>query len=90
MVMIALSSSLVGAVLGTRFRIQVLFPAVMLGLVVVAIVAALERSTIPTAAAAAIVYTVCLQLGYLGGLLTRFCMAAVRVASHRSIRSTTA
>jgi hypothetical protein len=90
MVMIALSSSLVGAVLGTRFRIQVLFPAVMLGLVVVAIVAALERSTISAAAAAAIVYTVCLQLGYLGGLLTRFCMAAVRVASHRSIRSTTA
>jgi hypothetical protein len=90
MVMIALSSSLIGAVLGTRFRIHVLFPAAMLGLALVAIVAALERSAISTAIAAAIVHAVCLQLGYLGGLFTRFCMAAARAASHRSMRSTTA
>jgi hypothetical protein len=89
MVMIALSSSLIGAVLGTRFRIHVLFPAAMLGLAVVATVAAFERSAISTAIAAAIVYAGCLQLGYLGGLFTRFCMAAARTASHRSMRSTT-
>ena len=89
MIMIALCSSLVGAVLGTRFRVQVLFPAAMAGLVVVAADAALKGSAISTAIAAAIVYAISLQLGYLGGLFTRFCMAAARVLSERSLRSTT-
>ncbi len=90
MVMIALCSSLVGAVLGTTFRVKVLFPAAMLGLVVVAAVAALKGSALSTAVAAAILCTVCLQFGYLGGLLTRFCMTAATTASHRPMRSTTA
>ena len=89
MVMIALCSSLIGAVLGTRFKVQVLFPATMLGLVVVAAVAAFKGSAISTAIAASIVYAISLQLGYIGGVFTRFCMAAARVASHRSLRSTT-
>ena len=89
MVMIALCSSLIGAVLGTRFRIEVLFPAAMLGLVIVATVAALKGSAMSSAIVAVIVWVISLQIGYLGGLFTRFCMAASRVASHRSLRSTT-
>jgi hypothetical protein len=42
MIMIALCSSLIGAVLGTRFRVQVLFPATAFGILVVAVMAALE------------------------------------------------
>ena len=42
MVMIALCSSLIGAVLGIRFRVQVLFPAAMFGLLTVAAVAAFK------------------------------------------------
>jgi hypothetical protein len=90
MVMIALCSSLIGAVLGTRFRIHVLFPAAALGLMIVAAVAALKGSATSSAIAAAIVFVSALQLGYLGGLFTRFCLAAARLANHRTLRSTTA
>ena len=90
MVMIAICSSLIGAVMGTRFKVQVLFPAAMLGCMTVAAVAVLKGSTISWAIAAAILCVVSLQIGYLGGLVTRFYMAASRVASHRSLRSTTA
>ena len=88
MVMIALCSSLIGAVLGTRFRVQALFPAAMLGFVIVATVAAFKGVSFSSAIMAAIVCSVALQIGYLGGLLTRFFMAASRVVSHRSLRST--
>jgi hypothetical protein len=90
MVMIALCSSLIGAVLGTRFRIHVLFPAAVLGLMIVAAVAALKGSPTSSAIVAAIVFVIALQVGYLGGLFTRFCLAAARLPSYRSLRSTTA
>lgn len=90
MVMIALCSSLIGAVLGTRFRIHVLFPAALLGFMLIAAVAALKGSSISSAIMATVVSAVALQIGYLGGLFTRFCLAAARLASHRSLRSTTA
>jgi hypothetical protein len=90
MVMIALCSSLIGAVLGTRFRIHVLLPAAVLGLMIVAAVAALKGSAASSAITAAIVFVITLQLGYLGGLFTRFCLAAARLASYRSLRSTIA
>ena len=87
--MIALCGSLVGAVLGIRFKVQVLFPTALFGFVIVAIVAALKGSAISSAAVAAIVCVIFLQIGYLGGLFTRFCMAAARVAFHSSLPSTT-
>lgn len=90
MVMIALCSSLIGAVLGTRFRIHVLFPAAVLGLVIVAAVAVFKGSAVSSTIGAAIVFVIALQVGYLGGLFTRFCLAAARLASYRSLRSTTA
>jgi hypothetical protein len=88
MVMIALCSSLVGAVMGTRFKVQVLFPAAMLGCVMVAAVAVFKGSAMSSTIAAAIVCVISLQIGYLGGLFTRFCMAASRGTFYRSLRST--
>lgn len=90
MVMIALCCSLIGAVLGTRFRIHVLFPAAVLSFMIVASVAALKGAPISSMIAALILSAVALQLGYLGGLFTRFCLVAARLASHRPLRSTTA
>jgi hypothetical protein len=89
MVMIALCSSLIGAVLGTRFRVLVLFPAAIVGFAIITTVAAFKGSAMSSAIVAAIVCVISLQIGYLGGLFTRFCMAASRLASHRSLRSTT-
>ena len=83
MVMIALCSSLIGAVLGTRLRVLVLFPATILGLLLIATVAAIQGLTVPSTIGAGIAMTICLQLGYLGGLFTRFCLAANRAVSAR-------
>ncbi|MBU6461121.1 MAG: hypothetical protein KGL35_28900 [Bradyrhizobium sp.] len=88
MVMIALCSSLVGAVLGMRFRIHALFPATVAGFMIVVIAAAAKGSPISSAIIAAIIFAAALQLGYLGGLFTRFCVAAARVVSRRTLRST--
>jgi hypothetical protein len=90
MIMIAICGSLIGAVLGIRFKVLVLFPAVLLGFVIVAAVAVLKCSAISSTIEAALVLVISLQIGYLGGLFTRFSMAASRLAFHRSLRSTTA
>jgi hypothetical protein len=90
MAMIALYSLLIGAVLGTRLRVYVLFPAAMLGLVIVVTVAVFTGSAVSSAVAAAIACVISLQIGYLIGLFTRFCMAASRGAFYRPLPSTVA
>ncbi|HEY1579301.1 MAG TPA: hypothetical protein VGF82_19715 [Terracidiphilus sp.] len=87
MVMIGLCSLLIGAVLGTRLRVKALFPAVVLGLVLVTAASAFKGSGAISALIGAAVWTVSLQFGYLGGLLSRYSMAASRLPLHRSLRS---
>ncbi|HVX77234.1 MAG TPA: hypothetical protein VHB49_13980 [Bradyrhizobium sp.] len=88
MAMIALCSSLIGAVLGTRFRVQVLFPAIAFGLLIVAIMAVLKGSSVWSAITAEFVCAVSLQIGYLGGLLASACMTVARAPLRRPLRST--
>jgi hypothetical protein len=90
MVMIALCGSLIGAVLGTRFKVQVLIPVAIFGCALIAAAAVLKGSAISSAILPAMICAISLQIGYLGGLFTRFYMAASRIASHRSMRSTAA
>ena len=87
MIMIALCSSLIGAVLGMRFKVQVLFPAAILGCSIVVAVALLKGSSMSSIIIAAIISVTSLQIGYLGGLLTRFYIAASRTTSDDSLRS---
>jgi hypothetical protein len=89
MMMIALSSSLIGAVLGTRLRVFVLLPFILLGLLLVTIVSAFNGVTIWWTLGAAALWAISLQLGYLGGLMARVCLASMRVApNRRSLHST--
>lgn len=88
--MIAIFSSLVGAVLGIRFRVYVLIPAMMLGFVIVAVIGGLKGAAISWYPISAAVCAVSLQLGYLGGIVTRYCLALARVRSQRALRSTVA
>ena len=90
MVMIALCSSLVGATLSTRFRVLVLIPAIVLGVVLVATSAVVKGSALSSAIGALAVWVVFLQLGYMGGLLTRHVLEAIGLAPHRPIHSTIA
>jgi len=88
MVMIALCGSLIGAVFGTRFKVYALLPTILLGLVLVAAIAAIRGAPLSAAIAAAAVWTVFLQFGYLGALLTQLCLTADRQPLRGSLRST--
>lgn len=90
MVMIAVCSALVGATLSTQYKVPALFPATVMGVALVTAVAVLKGSTVSATMSALAVWTICLQLGYLGGLLTRYCLEASGVAPSRSLHSTTA
>jgi hypothetical protein len=89
MLMAILCSSLVGAVLGTRFKVQVLFPVAPLAFFITAGIVGLSQATFEPALLAGIAAVVTLQIGYLGGLFTRWSIVAARVTSKRSMRSTT-
>ncbi len=89
MLMAVLCSSLVGAVLGVRFKVQVLFLVVPLALVATAGIVGVAQSALQPALLAGIAAAAALQIGYLGGLVTRFSIAAARLAPKRPLNSTT-
>lgn len=89
MLMAVLCSSLVGAVLGVRFKVQVLFLVVPLAFVATAGIVGVAQFAFQPALLAGIVAAVALQIGYLGGLFTRFSIAAARIAPKRPLSSTT-
>ena len=89
MLMAVLCSSLVGAVLGTRLKVKVLFLAAPLAFVATAGTIGIAQSTFGPALLAGTAAAVALQVGYLGGLLTRISLAAARVSPRQSLRSTT-
>jgi hypothetical protein len=90
MVMIALSSSLIGAALGIQYKVLALLPAAVIGATLVVVVAAFKGLAIVAALTAIGVWVLCLQLGYLGGLLTRYCLEATGLVLHRPLHSTIA
>jgi hypothetical protein len=87
MVMIAICSSLIGAVLGTRLKVLALLPAMLVGFALVLAVALINDAPASTALGAAAVWAICLQLGYCGGLLTRYCLTGSQMTSERPVRS---
>lgn len=89
MLMAVLCSSLVGAVLGIRFKVQVLFLAVPFAFVATAGIVGVAHFAVEPALLAGIAAAVALQIGYLGGLLTRFSIAAARIPPRSTLRSTT-
>ena len=80
MILLALSGLLIGAVTGTRLKIQVLVPVGAVGLAAVAATTVLAGWTLTSAILAAGGYLVAMQVGFLVGLLVRICMAALGFA----------
>jgi hypothetical protein len=76
MVMVAVCSALIGAILGTRFKVLILLPTIAVGIAFVIVVAVLRGSALPTAVGVAVTWGIFLQLGYLGGLVARLATAA--------------
>ena len=83
MLMTILLVFLTGAVLGLRFKVLVLVPA--MGLAIIAITATGMASGYSLAAVltAGVLALICVQIGYIGGLLTRYAMTLARVESER-------
>ena len=90
MIMAIIFNSLVGAVLGCRFKVRVLFLAAPLAFAMTTSVLEITQGTLGLALLGGVAAVITLQIGYLGGLFTRWSVAAAQTPSKRSMRSTTA
>jgi hypothetical protein len=90
MLMAILCNSLVGAVLGFRFKVKVLFPTAPLAFVATAGIMGITQAALAPALLGGVLAVIMLQIGYLGGLLSRWSVAAARTTPNRSLRSTPA
>jgi hypothetical protein len=87
MLMAVLCNSLVGAVLGMRFKVRVLFPVAPFVFAVTAGAVGLAQAAFLPALLAGILAVVTLQIGYLGGLFTRWSVVAARLSPKRRLRT---
>ncbi len=83
MAMIVIFSTLLGAVLGTRFRVFILFPVTAFAFLTVAGGSLIYGFSPVWSFALAGASAAALQLGYLGGVATRFVMLAARLRTLR-------
>jgi hypothetical protein len=74
---------LTGAVLGLRFKVLVLVPAMGLAILAVIATGVARGHSFPAILIAGVLALICVQIGYLGGLLTRYTTTAARVGSQR-------
>jgi hypothetical protein len=71
---------LVGAVLGMRFKVLILIPAIGFAVGVVLAAGIAGGASLAAILAATALASICLQFGYLGGIGTRYSMALIRTA----------
>lgn len=83
MLVLMLLAFLIGAVLGMRFKVLVLIPAI--GFVLIAVLAGcfVGGESISITMATAVFAASCLQIGYLGGVATRYTTALARTSRLR-------
>jgi len=85
--MIALTMLGIGSALGLRFRIFVLLPVILLGLVVCTAVGLARGTPIWSIMVMCLVGASCLQIGYLGSALLKFLIFAGRFDGTRRPQS---
>ena len=78
MIMVLLVCLLAGAVLGQRFKVFILFPAMVPALFFALVVAAMHGATVWGLVATALIAAASLQIGYLGGIGVRHLAVAER------------
>jgi hypothetical protein len=83
MAMLALLVFLIGMMLGLRFKVLVLVPA-MAGLVPIALaIAPLREHGLVSIIVVFAATAACLQVGYIAGIVISYSAGGVRVSSHR-------
>jgi hypothetical protein len=78
MLTLSFISLLVGAVLGMRFKVLILLPAIVVALLAIFAIAIRSPASFPNIALTMVLAAACLQLGYLGGVATRYALALAR------------
>ena len=87
MEMVALTTLCIGSALGLRFKIFVLLPAILLGLLVCTSYGIAHGTTTWSITLTNVVGATCLQLGYLSGALLKFLVFAERFDRTKSSQS---
>jgi hypothetical protein len=92
MSMLVLLVFLSGAVLGMRFKVLILAPAVGLTIVAVVTSGAARGEGLLTILLEGLLAVLCLQIGYLSGVFARYAMTLARAESRRksSVQTETA
>jgi hypothetical protein len=90
--MVIILSILVGAVLGTRYKVLCLIPTTAVGIAAVAAFGLIGSTPLASTLQTAITVSIALQLGYVFGLAVRSVIVAARVpiAAPKSFREQTA
>jgi hypothetical protein len=88
MITIGIIGALVGAVLGTRFTVLILVPAIVLAAGLISASGLAGSHPLTWTALTVVLAATSLQLGYLGGLATRHFLAVARIPRpHRALRA---
>ena len=87
MIQLAISSFLVGAVFGLRFKVMVVMPLIVVGALAIGLVTLLTGHA-DSVVLLILAFAGALHAGYLFGSLTRFTMAAMRVPGEERSRAT--
>jgi len=76
-------SILTGAVLGMRLRVLILVPAISFLVFGIAGIGTIRGDAFTSIVSTMLLAAICIQMGYIGGSLSRFAMAATRLPSRR-------
>lgn len=84
MTMLAMTAMLIGAVLGLRFKVLVLFPAIFIGSAAALGIGMAHNNGLWSVLLSMILAISALQMGYLGGAVIRFISTGTRIRKDSS------
>jgi len=84
------SMTLVGAVLGTRFKVLILVPAIWLAAMANVAGGIVHGDSASTILTATVVAAVCLQIGYLCGIVAQYAGTVARAHSSQALQTRSA
>jgi len=84
MMMLAITAALMGFILGLRFKVLILAPAIVISLVAIFGIGIANGNNPRSILLATLFATTALQIGYLAGIVIRFGVARTRARRHPS------
>jgi hypothetical protein len=85
MLMLILLAFLLGALLGMRFKVFILIPAIGFGLLAILAAGIARGNSASGTLIAAVLASSCLQIGYISGIIIRYSVAPARAGRRRKV-----